>query len=285
MLAAIDGLLNSRTFQWFIVGTILANAAILGLQTLTGLDAGLLQLLEILDNICLVIFCVEIALKLIAMRLGFFRDGWNIFDFLVVGVALVPASGELSVLRSMRVLRLMRLATALPAMRRVISGMFKAVPGAASVAGVLVVMYYVAAVMGTNFFRESNPAHFGDLGNSLFTLFKMMTLEGWPDIADEVLAEKPQAWPFFVIFIILTTFTTLNLMFGIIVGAMEDAKEEDARAALAESGIPVPEASDEVRLAVIENDVRHIREMLTAMTANANSPGGSPLAPTERARA
>src|SRR3546814_13183896 len=114
------------------------------------------------------------------MRLGFFRDGWNIFDFLVVGVALVPASGELSVLRSMRVLRLMRLATALPAMRRVISGMFKAVPGAASVAGVLVVMYYVAAVMGTNFFRESNPAHFGDLGNSLFTLFKMMTLEGWP---------------------------------------------------------------------------------------------------------
>src|SRR3546814_11058483 len=99
MLAAIDGLLNSRTFQWFIVGTILANAAILGLQTLTGLDAGLLQLLEILDNICLVIFCVEIALKLIAMRLGFFRDGWNIFDFLVVGVALVPASGELSEIR------------------------------------------------------------------------------------------------------------------------------------------------------------------------------------------
>src|SRR3546814_6455729 len=140
----------------------------------------------------------------------------------------------------------MRLASVLPALSRVISGMFKAVPGAASVAGVLVVMYYVAAVMGTNFFRESNPAHFGDLGNSLFTLFKMMTLEGWPDIADEVLAEKPQAWPFFVIFIILTTFTTLNLMFGIIVGAMADAKEEDARAALDESGIPVPEASDEV---------------------------------------
>src|SRR3546814_6698244 len=126
MLAAIDGLLNSRTFQWFIVGTILANAAILGLQTLTGLGAGLLQLLEILDNICLVIFCVEIALKLIAMRLGFFRDGWNIFDFLVVGVALIPASGELSVLRSMRVLRLMRLAPALPARRRVTSGMCKA---------------------------------------------------------------------------------------------------------------------------------------------------------------
>src|SRR3546814_20546752 len=99
----------------------------------------------------------------------------------------------------------------------------------------------------------------------------MMTLEGWPDIADEVLAEKPQAWPFFVIFIILTTFTTLNLMFGIIVGAMEDAKEEDARAALAASGIPVPEASDEVRLAVIEHDVRPIREMLTAMPATAKN--------------
>src|SRR3546814_19312389 len=111
----------------------------------------------------------------------------------------------------MRVLRLMRLATALPAMRRVISGMFKAVPGAASVAGVLGVMYYVAAAMGTNFFRESNSAHFGDPGNSLFTLFKMMTLAGWPDIAAAVLSAKRQAWPCSVFYIILPTFTPLTL--------------------------------------------------------------------------
>ncbi|HEY0835463.1 MAG TPA: ion transporter [Azospirillum sp.] len=272
MLEPIRKLIDSPTFQWSIVLVILINAVILGLQTLTTLSESQANTLDFLDNICLFIFCVEIALKLVVLRFDFFKSGWNVFDILVVGIALVPASGELSVLRSLRVLRLMRLATALPSMRRVVSGMFKAIPGAASVAGVLFVMYYAAAVMGTNFFRDTNPDLFGDLGASLFTLFKMMTLEGWPDIADKVLEHRPNAWPFFVLFIIFTTFTTLNLLFGIIVGAMEDAKEEDARAKMSEQGVEVSEESSEVRLAMIENDVKHIREMLMAMQGTSVAP-------------
>lgn len=281
MLAAIRNLIDSPVFQWSIIGVILLNAVILGVQTMEGLTPGQIHALELLDGVCLVIFCIEIALKLLVLRQDFFKSGWNVFDVVVVGIALVPAGGELSVLRSLRVLRLMRLATALPAMRRVVSGMFKAIPGAASVAGVLFVMYYVAAVMGTNFFRDSNPDLFGGLGASLFTLFKMMTLEGWPDIADRVLEHKPGAWPFFVIFIVLTTFTTLNLLFGIIVGAMEDAKEEDARTQMSEQGVEVSEESSEVRLAMIENDVRHIRDMLTAMHAKAGAPAAAPAASLE----
>lgn len=269
MLIAIRKLIDSPIFQWSIIGVILLNAVILGLQTSASLTESQVHILEFLDNACLVIFCAELSLKLIALRLDFFKSGWNIFDFVVVGIALIPAAGELSVLRSLRVLRLMRLATALPSMRRVVSGMFKSIPGAASVAGVLLVMYYVAAVMGTNFFSQTNPEFFGDLGTTLFTLFKMMTLEGWPDIADAVLAKKPHAWPFFVLFIIFTTFTTLNLLFGIIVGAMEEAKEEDARAAMKEQGLAVPAESSEVRLAVIEDNVKHIRDMLTAMQGKA----------------
>ena len=272
MVASIRKLIDSSIFQWAIIGVILVNAAILGLQTMEGLSEGQHHALEVLDNACLVIFCIEISLKFIVLRFDFFKNGWNVFDFVVVGIALAPASGELSVLRSLRVLRLMRLATALPAMRRVVSGMFKAIPGAASVAGVLLVMYYVAAVMGTNFFRETNPDLFGGLGASLFTLFKMMTLEGWPDIADKVLEHKPGAWPFFVIFIIFTTFTTLNLLFGIIVGAMEEAKEEDARAKMSEQGVEVTEESSEVRLAMIENDVKHIRDMLIEMRSQTSAP-------------
>ena len=265
MIAIIQKIVDSALFQRFIIGTILVNAGILGFQTSEALTPGQHHLLEILDQICLVIFCVEIVMKFIVLGFGFFRNGWNVFDFFVVGIALVPGSGELSVLRAMRVLRLMRLATALPSMRRVVSGMFRAIPGAGSVAGVLLIMYYVAAIMSVNFFRESNPELFGDLGSALFTLFKMMTLEGWPDIADAVLEKKPNAWPFFVLFIIFTTFTTLNLLFGIIVGAMEDAKEEEAREAMAEKGAEVSEESSEVRLAVIETEVKHIREMLIAM--------------------
>jgi len=256
-------IVDSEKFQWFIIGVILVNAAILGLMTISDLSPEMRGLLETLDNICLAIFCVEIAMKLTVMRAGFFKDGWSVFDLLVVGIALLPATGGLTVLRTLRVLRLMRLASVIPSMRRVVTGMFVAVPGGASVAGVLLVMYYVAAVMGTNFFGANVPQHFGDLGTTFFTLFKLMTLEGWPDIADEVILHHPKAWIFFVIFIIFTTFTTLNLLFGIIVDAMEQAKEEDARSKMAEQGVIVSEESSEMRLARIEADVKHIRAMVT----------------------
>jgi len=256
-------IVENRKFQWFIIGVILVNAVILGMLTISDLSPETLHLLLILDHICLVIFCIEIAMKLVVMRLSFFKDGWSVFDLIVVGIALLPATGELSVLRALRVLRLMRLASAIPSMRRVVSGMFAAVPGGASVAGVLLVMYYVAAIMGTNFFGKTVPQHFGDLGTTFFTLFKMMTLEGWPDIASDVLEQHPRAWIFFVVFIVFTTFTTLNLLFGIIVDAMEQAKEEDARTKMAEQGVVVSEESSEIRLARIEDDVKHIRAMLT----------------------
>ena len=256
-------IVESKKFQWFVIGVILVNAVILGILTISDLSPETLRLLQILDNICLVIFCIEITMKLVVMRGAFFKDGWSVFDLIVVGIALLPASGELSVLRALRVLRLMRLASAIPSMRRVISGMFAAIPGGASVAGVLLVMYYVAAIMATNFFGSTVPDHFGDLGNTFFTLFKLMTLEGWPDIADEVLEHHPKAWIFFVVFIVLTTFTTLNLLFGIIVDAMEQAKEEDARTKMAEQGVVMSEESSEIRLARIEDDVKHIRALLT----------------------
>lgn len=268
-MQAIESLVNSKKFQWSIIGVILLNAAILGIMTMD-LSEGTMNLLETIDHICLVIFCIEILLKIIVLRGSFFKDGWNIFDVLVVAIALAPASGELSVLRALRVLRLMRLASAVPSMRRVINGMFAAIPGGASVAAVLLVMYYVAAIMGTNFFGKTVPAHFGDLGTTFFTLFKMMTLEGWPDIASDVLEVHPRAWIFFVVFIIFTTFTTLNLLFGIIVDAMEQAKEADARSKLAEQGVEITEQSNEMRLALIEDDVKHIRHLLTELHARKN---------------
>ncbi|MGE4220579.1 MAG: ion transporter [Alphaproteobacteria bacterium] len=267
-MGLVAQIVESKKFQWFIIGVILLNAIILGLMTISDLSPETTELLQILDHICLVIFCVEIVMKLLVMRLSFFKDGWSVFDLIVVGIAVMPATGELSVLRALRVLRLMRLASAIPSMRRVVSGMFAAVPGGASVAGVLLVMYYVAAIMGTNFFGKMVPQHFGDLGTTFFTLFKMMTLEGWPDIASDVLEVHPKAWIFFVVFIVFTTFTTLNLLFGIIVDAMEQAKEEDARSKMAEQGLIVSEETNEMRLARIEDDVRHIRAMLAESQAS-----------------
>jgi len=270
-MQSIERLVNNSRFQWFIIGLILFNAIILGLMTLP-LPLQVIELLALLDNICLAIFTFEIAMKLLVFRLSFFRDGWSIFDLIVIGIALLPATGGLSVLRALRVLRLLRLATAVPSMRRVINGMFIAIPGGASVAGVLFIMYYVAAIIGVTLFSDTVPEHFGTLGTTFFTLFKMMTLEGWPDIATVVMAKHPDAWIFFVVFIIFTTFTTLNLLFGIVVDAMEKAKEEDVRQAMADQGMVDTEVPTEIRLAIIEDEVKHIRAMLTELSARSKSP-------------
>ncbi len=270
MLKTIASILASRVFQNTIIGVILLNAAILGIQTNRGLAPGTASLLETLDEICLAIFCLEILMKFTVMRFGFFRDGWNVFDFLVVGVALVPASGPLAVLRALRVFRLMRMVTVIPSMRRVISGMFGAIPGTASVAGVLLVIFYVAAIMATSFFRSVDKENFGDLTTTILTLFQLMTLEGWPDIARGIMAELPMAWLFFVPFIIMTTFTTLNLMFGIIVDSMENAKEESVKEEMAKQGIQIESESDEMRLAVIESEVKALSGDLLAIQAAVN---------------
>jgi len=265
MFVILRSIVESSKFQLLTVVIIVANAVVLGLQTIRGLDPATTHLLEMIDFLCLIYFCIEIVLKLVVTQRNFFKDGWNIFDVLVIGIALVPASGELSVLRTLRVLRLMRLVSALPAMRRVVVGMFSSIPGVASVAGVLLVLFYIAAVMATKLFGETSPQHFGSMGATFFTLFQMMTLEGWPDIARVVMEEQPTAWMFFVPFIIFTTFTTLNLLFGIIVNSMEEAKEAEAREKLASQGVEVPEESAEVRLAVIESELKSVRALLERM--------------------
>lgn len=256
-MKAIESLLASRWFQNSIVGVILLNAAILGVLTVPDLEPHISDALHWLDMVCLVIFCIEIVLKLIVQRLKFFRDGWNVFDFVVVGIALAPAAGPLSVLRALRVFRLMRLVTAFPSMRQVISGMFGSIPGVASVAGILFVIFYVAAVMAIGFFGEADPENFGGLGSTFFTLFQLMTTEGWPNMARNLMEHAPLAWLFFIPFIVMTTFTTLNLVFGIIVNSMEEAKEEAAREDLAAQGIEAPAETMEMRLAVIENSVKN----------------------------
>jgi voltage-gated sodium channel len=265
-MTQIRQIVDDVRFQRFIITVILINAVVLGLLTLD-LPPALRATLTAIDNVCLVIFCIELAMKIAAYGTQFFRQGWNIFDLIVVGIALLPNTGSLSVLRALRVLRVVRLVTAIPAMRRVINGMFAALPGGASVAGILFILYYVAAIIGVTLFSATVPKYFGDLGTTFFTLFQLMTLEGWNGVAEEVMAQHPRAWVFFVCFIVFTNFTTLNLLFGIIVDAMEKAKEEEVREVMADKGVTVEEVPEGVRLAQIEEEVRQVRAMLARIEA------------------
>jgi voltage-gated sodium channel len=220
-------IVEAQGFQRTVVVVIVLNAITLGLETSPGLAAGLGGFLHFADRLALAVFVVELALRWYAAGWRFFRDPWNVFDFLVVGVSLVPAAGPLAVLRTLRVLRVLRLVSAVPSMRRVVAGLMRAVPGMASVAALLSLVLFVAAVMAAKLFGHIAPVYFDDLGTSLFTLFQVMTGEAWPDVAREVMAGAPMAWIFFVVYILVSSFAVLNLFIAVVVRGMEDQITDD----------------------------------------------------------
>jgi voltage-gated sodium channel len=183
----------------------------------------------VLDSLCLAIFVLEIALKLFAHGLRFFKSGWNIFDFLIVGIALVPATQGFSVLRALRILRVLRVISATPRLRRVVEGFITALPGMGSVFLLMALIFYIGAVMATKLFSDAFPEWFGDLGRSAYSLFQIMTLESWSmGIVRPVMEVFPWAWAFFVPFIMVTTFAVVNLLVGLIVNSMQDAHAEES---------------------------------------------------------
>jgi voltage-gated sodium channel len=256
-------LVEARAFQQAIMAVIVINAATLGATTSPGTMDRFDGILHRLDTIALSIFVVELAAKLYVYRLRFFRDPWNCFDFLVVGIALVPSAGAFSVLRALRVLRMLRLISMVPSMRRVVSTLLAAIPGVLSIVGLLVLLVYVFAVMGTNLFADASPRYFGDLGRSLWTLFQTLTGEAWPDIAADVMAEEPMAWVFFLLFILITTFVVLNLFLAVVVGAMESVRDEEQ----AESAKIVPSSPAPVQGAGQATAPPADREVLTELAA------------------
>ncbi|UFS98404.1 ion transporter [Nocardia huaxiensis] len=222
-------LVDSPRFQKFIVAIILVNAVSLGAETSDYLMSAAGGLISFVDSVALLIFVIEMLLKLYAYRLGYFRDPWNCFDFAVVGVALLPASGGLSVLRAFRILRALRLVSATPSMRKVVTNLLAALPGMGSILGLLALVLYVAAVMATKLFGGVTPEYFGSLGTSMWTLFQIMTGEAWPDIARTVMDEKPLAWIFFLGYILISTFVVLNLFLAVMVSAADDVREDENR--------------------------------------------------------
>ena len=249
--------------QNLIIALIVLNAIILGLETSPAIMERIGPLLLTLDGIILGVFVVEIAMKLIAQGPAFFRRGWNIFDFLVVGIALVPASGPLAILRALRILRVLRLLSMLPRLRFVVEALLHSLPGIGSIALLMVVIYYVAAVMATGLFGASHPEWFGSISHSMYTLFQIMTLESWSmGIVRPVMESHPYAWLFFIPFILIATFTVLNLFIAIIVDAMQTMHEAVVQK---EEAVLTEVVHSEG--AQIEQELRAVREELRALQA------------------
>lgn len=275
---------ESERIQRIIVALIIINAVTLGLETSARAMEAAGGLLKLIDRLLLGVFVVEILAKLYALGGRFFRNPWNLFDFFVVGIALIPASGPLTVLRVLRVLRLVSM---VPRFRFVVESLLRAIPGILSIAGLLVILFYVAAVMATGLFGTGFPDWFGSIGKSMYTLFQVMTLESWSmGIARPVMDVYPWAWAYFVPFILIATFTMLNLFIAIIVSTMQAMVDEQRDQETAEIGELVHDEHTELKkeLRAARDEIAALREALMGYarkdSGTAEKPGLPPAGGT-----
>ena len=295
----IGKLVDSSAFQHTVLGVITAAAVLVGLETSRDLVARYGAWLHRLDQLVLLFFIVEAALKM--ARHGrhwyrYFGDRWNVFDFLIVVACLLPAGGQFAaVLRLARVLRALRLVTAVPKLQLLVNSLLKSITSLGYVGLLLAVLFYIYAVLGVYLFRGNDPVHFQDLSTALLTLFRVVTLEDWTDVmyiqmygsdvypnyadfAQAHLREASRAMPFFgaiffVSFVMLGTMIMLNLFIGVIINSMSEAQadreSEERRRHLERDGrISV---GDEIVL--IEEEIQKLSRRLKSLRKRADENG------------
>jgi voltage-gated sodium channel len=235
MVARCARIANSTRFQGFIFAVILVNALSLGLQTYDAIEDEAGTALRIINEVCVGIFVIELAIRITAYGRrpqDFFRDGWNVFDFVVITAAFVPGVREsTTLLRLARLLRVVRVVTVLPEFRIIVRGMARSLPPIGSLALLGLLLMYVYGMVGWILFSDHDPENWGNLGQSMLTLFVMMTLENWPDYLETAQEVHSWSWVFFVTYVLLASFLLFNVLIAVVLTSMEAAREEDARLA------------------------------------------------------
>ena len=257
----------SPTFTAVIVSVILVNAVVLGLHTYESVDERWGRLLDVLNALCFAVFVVELGIRIAAYwprPRAFFRDGWNVFDFVVIASAFIPGVREnATLLRLVRLLRIVRLVRLLPDFRVLLLGVWRSVPPLASIAAVTLMMLFVYGMAGWIFFGDELPEHWGNIGRAMLTLFVMLTLENFPVYMEEAMEVEPWAWVYFVSFVLFAAFIVLNVLIGIVLNSMEEARELDRRRALRERhGASGPSPVDPEAHAPVAERIAILRDAL-----------------------
>ncbi len=225
---------EARWFERTIVGLILVNALLIGLETSPEIMAQHGRWLVLGNHVILGVFIVEAALKIaaVAPRVNrYFGSGWNQFDFAIIVLSFIPASGEFAmVARLVRLLRVLRLVTTIPKLRLVVATLVHSIPSMVHVILLLAVLFYIYGVLGYFLYHEHDPAHWGTLGAAMLTLFQVVTLEGWADIMRTAMEARPLAWIYFVSFVVIGTFVIINLFIAIVINNLEETKHHELEA-------------------------------------------------------
>ncbi len=252
--------IENKWTQRFILFVIIFNSVILGMMTSNAIMAKLGNLMNLLCNICVWIFTVELAVKLYVYKKQFYKDGWNIFDFIIVAISWIPTGGVFSsfrVFRILRTLRALRLITQLERLRIIVQAIIDSIPNVSWASVLLLIIFYIFAIMGTTLYGQEFPIEFGTLGKSLFTMFQLTTLEAWPDIARGIMEKYPLAWLYFVSFILISSFIVMNVIVGVVVNAIseisEDVKKEKQKKTLKNSDLEIELINLKEQIQKVEN--------------------------------
>lgn len=223
-------LVENKWFDRTIIALIIVNAAILGLETSPDLNAKYGSLFGFINQFVLGVFILEAVIKITAVApqvSKYFKNGWNLFDFSIIVLSLIPATGQFAMIaRLARLLRVLRLISALPELRLIVSTLLRSIPGMANVMLLMSVIFYIYAIMGFHLFHEHDPEHWRNIGISLLTLFRIVTLEDWTDVMYKGMELAPAAWIYFVSFVVFGTFVIINLFIAIVINNLDEAKAE-----------------------------------------------------------
>lgn len=221
---------ESKFFSLFTTFIIIFYAITLGLRTIDSFEHTTLdRVIIILDHFITIYFLIEIIIKVSAEKnpIDFFKNGWNIFDFIIVIITVIPLENTdfAAIARLFRIFRVLRLVTARPQLKKLINVLLSSIPAIFDILLLLFIVFYIYSVLGSFLFHDVNPNLWGNFLTSMLTLFKILTLEGWTDIMDSVMMQYPWAWIYFISFIIMASFVLFNLFIAVIINKMQKEHE------------------------------------------------------------
>lgn len=257
-MSAIDKIEQMRDARWFSNLTtiiIIAYASVLGFKTIGDIESNYSVFLQFADSFVTIYFVFEIAIKMVAEKkfMNFFKNGWNLFDFTIVAVTLLPleSSGFAAIARLLRVFRVLRLFTSRPELKSIIDMLIKAIPSIVDIVILMFVIFYIYAIIGNFYFAELPSGLWKDFLVSMLTLFRVLTFEDWTDVMYEAMEVYSWAWIYFVSFVIIAAFVFFNLFVAVIIGEMQKLQESDMKDEIHQ---------DSLKLDLLLEEVKSLRE-------------------------
>lgn len=262
MIEQIQKMRDARWFSNLTTLIIIAYASILGFKTIGEVETNYSLFLQLADYFVTIYFVFEIAIKMVAEKkfVNFFKDGWNIFDFTIVVITLLPleSSGFAAIARLLRVFRVLRLFTSRPELKAIIDMLIRAIPSIIDIVILMFIIFYIYAIIGNFYFVDLPSGLWKDFLISMLTLFRVLTFEDWTDVMYEAMEVYPWAWLYFVSFVIIAAFVFFNLFVAVIIGEMQKLQESEMKEEIHEDSLKLDRLLDEIQS--LRNEVQALKK-------------------------